>query len=128
MQLHIASAPDNNHVQAAMYGPLVLAARLGAEGLTTSMIEGPMGPRDHAGAYPMPEVDMRPSVGQIHDGAPSPASIATGDAVWLERVEGTAQYPLLFRTIGRGPSHSLAPLNSIMDERYSVYLRNVTTV
>jgi hypothetical protein len=35
--------------------------------------------------------------------------------------------PLTFKTKGRGLRHTLVPLNRIMDERYSVYLRNVTS-
>jgi len=46
--------------------------------------------------------------------------------VWVEQIEGTPQYPLQFRTRGRGPNHTLVPLDQIMDERYSVYLRNIT--
>jgi hypothetical protein len=57
LALHVAVAPDDKQVQAAMYGPLVLAARLGIEGLTTTMIYGGYGPRDDG--YPMPEIDTR---------------------------------------------------------------------
>jgi DUF1680 family protein len=34
LTLHIATTPGDKQVQAAMYGPLVLAVRLGTEGLT----------------------------------------------------------------------------------------------
>ena len=37
----------------------------------------------------------------------------------------TAHYGLRFLTKGRGPHHTLVPLNQIMDERYSVYLRRI---
>lgn len=46
LTLHVAPTPDDKTIQAAMYGPLVLAARLGTEGLTTTMIYGGEGPRD----------------------------------------------------------------------------------
>jgi len=108
MTLHLAPTPDDPKVQAAMYGPLVLAARLGTEGLTTSMIYGGSGPDDSDG-YPLPTIEL----GQ-HD----------GDGVWFERVEGSQQYPLMFHTRGRGIRHTLVPLSLIVDERYSVYLRN----
>jgi hypothetical protein len=36
-------------------------------------------------------------------------------------------YPLRFHTKGREPVHTLVPLNRIVDERYSVYLRHVET-
>lgn len=128
LSLHIAPTPDDKLVEAAMYGPLVLAARLGTEGLTTSMIYGGYGPRGYDDGYPMPEVDMRPRPHRHNSEQPvAPAQPSPEDAVWFEQAEGTPQYPLQFQTRGRGPHHSLVPLNQIMDERYSVYLRNMTT-
>jgi hypothetical protein len=44
--------------------------------------------------------------------------------VWFERTEATHDYPLHFRSKGPGLKHSLVPLSQIMDERYSVYLKN----
>jgi hypothetical protein len=125
LTLHIATTPDDSKVQAAMYGPLVLAARLGTEGLTTGMIYGGSGPRGYDDGYPMPTVDLRP---RMHRGVPvAPAQQPPADGVWFEQVESSPQYPLQFRTKGREPNHSLVPMNQIMDERYSVYLRNITT-
>ncbi len=113
MTLHIDQAPDDKQVQAAMYGPLVLAVRQGTEGLTTSMIYSGPGPWEPDQGYPMPTVKLHPAA------APS------GDAaIWFERVEGSKRYPLQFRSKGDGPIHTLVPLNLIMDERYSVYVRN----
>jgi DUF1680 family protein len=124
LTLRIASAPDDKLVQAAMYGPLVLAARLGTEDLTTSMIYGGSGPSGDDEGYPMPTVDLRP---HAHRGqAAAPPALAE-DTVWFEPIESSRQYSLQFRTKGRGPLHTLVPLSQIMDERYSVYLRNVTT-
>lgn len=113
MTLHIDQAPDDKQVQAAMYGPLVLAVRQGTEGLTTSMIYGDSGPWESDEGYPMPTVDLR------HEG-----ETKANDGIWFERVEGSRQYPLQFRSKGRGPIHTLVPLNLVMDERYSVYVRN----
>jgi hypothetical protein len=104
MSLHIAPTPDDKLVQAAMYGPLVLAARMGYEGLTTSMIYGGSGPRGRDNGIAMPEVN-----------APG---------VWLEKTEGDRRNPLVFKTIGTGTSYTLIPLYKVMDERYSVYLKN----
>lgn len=104
MSLHIAPAPDDKQVQAAMYGPLVLAARMGYEGLTTSMIYGGSGPRGRDVNIPMPEVD--------------------GGDIWLEKTGGDRRYPLVFKTKGTGTSYTLIPLYKVMDERYSVYLKN----
>lgn len=122
LQLHINTTPDDKQVQAAMYGPLVLAVLLGTEGLTTSMIYGDSGPFGDDG-YPLPAIDLR----QRHhrdEGAAAPV-VAPGE-VWIERAEGSRRYPLVFKTKGRGPAHTLVPLNQIMDERYSVYVRNLS--
>jgi len=127
LSLHIAPAPDDRLVQAAMYGPLVLAALLGTEGLTTSMIYGGSGPRGFDDGYPMPTVDLRPRLHRNAAAQTTPVQPPPEDAVWVEQAEATPQYPLQFRTKGRGPNHTLVPLNQIMDERYSVYLRNITT-
>jgi len=124
LTLHIAVAPDDKQVQAAMYGPLVLAARLGTEGLTTNMIYGGYGPRDDG--YPMPQIDTRRGMHRGKGGEPpAPAASSKADEIWFERTEGSPLYPLQFRTNGHGPIHTLVPLSLIMDERYSVYLRKV---
>ena len=111
MEFHPATLDD---FQAAMYGPLVLAVRQGTEGLTTSMIYGDSGPWESDEGYPLPIVKLHD-----HDAAAKPGS----DNLWFERVEGNRHYPLQFRTKGQGPIHTLVPLNLIMDERYSVYVR-----
>ncbi len=105
MSLHITPAPDDKQVQAAMYGPLALAARMGYEGLTTSMIYGGEGPRGRDVDIPMPEVD--------------------GGDIWVEKTEGDHRYPLTqLKTKGTGKPYSLVPLYQIMDERYSVYVKS----
>ena len=119
LTLHLDTAPDDKTVQAAMYGPLVLAALLGTEGLTTTMIYGGSGPGGNDDGYPMPVVDLRRRM--RHD-SPTPA---TPDAIWFEQVEASPLYSLRFHTLGRGPRHTLVPLSQIMDERYSVYLRRI---
>ena len=127
LALHIDTTPDDKQVQAAMYGPLVLAARLGTEDLTVGMIYGGPGPRGSDNAFLMPAVDLRP---QVHRGAngetAAPPPPPPPDTIWFEQTEASQQYPLQFRTKGRGLIHTLVPLNEIMDERYSVYLRNIT--
>ena len=125
LTLHIDQAPDDKQVQAAMYGPLVLAVRQGTEGLTNSMIYGGSGPRGGDEGYPLPTVNLhfdgrhRPD----SESTPAPAPPAD-DLVWFEQKEGSRRYPLQFQTRGHGPIHTLIPLNLIMDERYSVYVRN----
>jgi len=124
LALHIDTAPDDKTVQAAMYGPLVLAGRMGTEGLTTRMIYAGPGPQWGDNGYTMPVVDLRPIKrpgGTVADQASGQNPSEGG--VWFERVEGSREYPLMFQTKGRGPVHTLVPLNRIMDERYSVYMK-----
>jgi hypothetical protein len=98
MQLHAAPIPDKENLQAAMYGPLVLAARFEEE------------PQDkwyrHFAAQekqePAPMLQLK---GKVDD----PAS-------WLE---GNGK--LTFRTAAQNQSVSFVPLSSIVHERYSVY-------
>jgi uncharacterized protein len=90
MSLHIAPAPDNRLEQAAMYGSLVLAARMGYDGLTTSMIYGGSGRGERDVNLPMPEVN--------------------GGDIRLEKTEGDRGYPLVFKTKGVGTSYALLPL------------------
>jgi DUF1680 family protein len=106
MSMHIAVAPDDKRVQAAMYGPLVLAALQGTEGLTDGMIHGGIGPDDADRGLPMPEV--------------------TEAGIWFERVEPSAEFTLRFHSKGKGPIHALVPLAQVMDRRYSVYLKNTS--
>jgi DUF1680 family protein len=125
LTLHIDQAPDDKQVQAAMYGPLVLAVRQGFEGLTNSMIYDGSGPSGADDGYPMPTVNLH--FGGWHrqnpESTPAPTPSAE-DLIWFEQKEGSERYPLQFRTRGHGPTHTLIPLNLIMDERYSVYVRN----
>ena len=106
-QMHLSPANDDPKVQAAMYGPLVLAVLMGTENLTNSMIYASSGP-DGNDDYAMPSV-----------------TLAKGDTsdIWFEQVEGSRAYPLMFRSRGSGFQHRLVPLHLIMDERYSVYVR-----
>jgi len=105
MRLHIESMPDDPRLQAILYGPLVLAGDLGAEGLTEQLITGPMGPRVQALPVEVPTFRAGPR------GHPAdPASwIKPGDS------------PLTFRTTGQSKDVTLVPLNAIFDRRYSVY-------
>jgi uncharacterized protein len=124
LRLHVDTAPDDKTVQAAMYGPLVLAARMGTEGLTTRMIYAGPGPQWGDDGYAMPMVDLRPIQKPNGTVADQPSGQNPSESgVWFERVEGSREYPLTFRTKGRGPVHTLVPLNRIMDERYSVYMK-----
>jgi DUF1680 family protein len=116
LSLHIDQTPDDKQVQAAMYGPLVLAVRLGTEDLSNSMIYAGSGPFGGDDGDAMPKVNLKRD--EPAATAPAPGTL------WFEKVEGAPRYPLQFRTLGHHPRHTLVPLNQIMDERYSVYVRN----
>ena len=100
MSLHLAPLPDEPTTQAAMYGPLVLAGRLGSRGLMEDHIYGPLGP-DESRAIPVP---MLSGSGDTPD--------------WVEQVKGQT---LAFQTAGQKESIDLAPLYQNYDERYTVY-------
>jgi hypothetical protein len=101
MRLHIEAMPDDPKMQAILFGPLVLAGDLGAEGLTEQLITGPMGPRVQALPIEVPT---------FRAAAADPAS-------WIK----PGDQPLSFRTTGQPKDVTLVPLNSIFDKRYSVY-------
>ncbi len=125
MTLHIDQAPDDKQVQAAMYGPLVLSVLQGSEDLTNSVIYGDTGPFGSNDGYPMPTANLHLMSHRHHELATIPvAPHAAEYNIWFEQVEATRRYPLQFRTRGRGPTDTLVPLNLIMDERCSVYVRD----
>jgi len=102
MSLRAEPMPDDSGVQAAMYGPLVLAGRLGSDGLTRSMTYG-----DY-------DSELK--------GAPTPVDAISGDpgevSSWVERGSGGG---LTFRTRGQAKNRELVPLNRLFGERYAVY-------
>jgi DUF1680 family protein len=109
MRLHAASLPDDSSLQAVMYGPLVLAARLGSAGLDAAHLRAePTRPR------------MVPEYRSAPVSAPAIAAPAADPASWLEPLAGR---PLTFRTTGQAQPLTLEPLNAIFDERFAVYFR-----
>jgi DUF1680 family protein len=107
MHLHAAPLLDDPSLCAVMYGPLVLAGRLGIAGLNEKTVRAePTPPRK------VPEYKSDPiAVAPIRAPSADPSS-------WLERVTGR---PLEFRTRGQARPLILVPLNQIFDERYAVY-------
>lgn len=107
MRLHSAPMPDDPTVQAVMYGPLVLAGKLGTAGLTAENLRAePTKPRT------VPEYKSEPIA------APTIRAQASDPATWLKPSGGRA---LEFRTVGQPQELTLVPLNRIFDERYAVY-------
>ncbi len=107
MRLHVEAMPDDPTVQAVLFGPLVLAGRLGTAGLDAATLRaGPTAPRT------VPEIAGEPVA------VPTIKASSADPTAWLEPVPGRA---LEFRTRAGNPALSLVPLNRILDERYAVY-------
>ncbi len=108
MTLHTHPMPDDSSVRAVMYGPLVLAGRMGTEGITAENRRAePTKPR---------------TVPEFKDPAPPPAPQirASSDDVtsWVAAVPGKT---LEFQTTGQPSATTLVPLYRLFDERYVVY-------
>ena len=99
MTLHIDPMPDDQSIQAMMYGPLVLAGRF--DSVSKEMLYGEYQPKA-SDQYKVP-------------GIVADASRPTG---W---VEADGQQPLNFRTEGQSQPITLVPLYQIIDYRYAVY-------
>ncbi len=113
MRLHSEALLGDATRQAAMYGPIVLAGRLGTANLTKEMQydvdHGPtrLGPSfgRQGASVPTAEITVK-----------SPDQIAS--AGWLQAVDGHA---LTFQTVGQQTPTTLIPLYKILGERYAVY-------
>lgn len=107
MSLHAEGMPDDDRVQAFLYGPIVLAGELGREGLTYDRMYGD--PNNARG-------------GKYLRGEPVAAPELAGDpgdlASWIAPVR---DQPLTFRTSGQARDVTLIPLNRLFEERYAVY-------
>jgi DUF1680 family protein/alpha-L-arabinofuranosidase len=108
MSLRLALMPDDAHLAAVMYGPLVLAGDLGAgDGVKLGT----------SGSHGLPNNRPRPAPALAVDEDP-PAS-------WIEAV---ADKPLAFRTkgVGRPADVTLMPLSRITNQRYAVYWKLIS--
>ncbi len=99
MGLHIDSMPDDETIQAAMYGPLVLAGCF--EPVTKEMTYGDYEPKAS---------DQR-RVANISANPQQPTAWIAPDA----------RQPLTFHTVGQTETSTLVPLYQIIHERYAVY-------
>lgn len=103
MALRSIALPGDDSLQAVMFGPIVLAARLGSKGLTHDQQYG----KYDAGPSPEPKAQPAP---QIDPDDRNPLG-------WLV----PADKPLTYRATTRHGVIDVAPLNSIQGERYAVY-------
>jgi uncharacterized protein len=106
MALHMEALPDDPHIQALLYGPVVLAGDLGTTGLDAVKRYGPSGP----------------AVGRVTP-IPIPAFVAPNASEVLAHVERVQGQPLTFRTKGLGQPNdvTLIPLYKTFEPRYTVY-------
>jgi len=106
MNLHLHAMPDDPTLQAVMYGPLVLAGKLGREPLRAP----PTPPRM------TPDFDLTPETKPIAVAAiKAPSGEVTS---WVKPVHDK---PLEFRIVGQEREIALVPFNGVFDERYAVY-------
>jgi DUF1680 family protein len=107
MNLHVHAMPDDSSVLAAMYGPLVLAGRLGKEGLTAENIRA-----EPTGLRQVPRYRSNPVA------PPEFKTKSQEPRDWIEPVQTGA---LEFRTTGQARDVTMVPFYKILDERYAVY-------
>ena len=105
MALRLEPISGDEQLKAVMYGPLVLAGRLGEGG---PLHAPPTAPRT------VPEFKGKP--------APAPGFKATGIEAgdWIKPVDGR---PLTFRTAGQSQDVELVPFDRLYGERYAIYWR-----
>ena len=109
MSLRTEALLGDDTQQAAMYGPLVLAGRLGAEGLKKEMFYADFSPGP-------PRTEPSP--------APVITTSPTDPVGWLKPLSGE---PLTFQTVGQEKTVSLIPLYKLFGERYAVYWKTAST-
>lgn len=102
MRLHTARMPDDERVQAAMYGPLVLTAALPADGLKRS---------EMFGRYRCWEKGKPASVPQL--------SLPGGELA--QALEPIPNRTLRFRLRGQAPALEFLPLYQAAERRLGVY-------
>lgn len=99
MGLHTDPMPDDQTVQAMMYGPLVLAGKFDV--VSKEMEYGDYEPKP-ADQYKVPEI----------------VADANKPTAW---VEADSTQPLTFQAVGQSQPIALVPLYQIIDRRYAVY-------
>ena len=104
MRLTVEAMPDDPGMQAFLYGPLVLAGDLGADGLKNAASS------DRTRLRCAPEPSLPIEVPTFKAAGADPTS-------WIK----PAAAPLTFRTTGQSKDVTLVPLNSLFNRRYSVY-------
>jgi DUF1680 family protein len=103
MQLHVEAMPDEPTTQAFLYGPLVLAGKLGSDGLNPNVVIGPMGPDVQKLALEVPPLRGAQRPGEV----PLQAASEGGSAFIASTQDGK--------------QITFVPFDQLFGERYSVY-------
>ncbi|HSD65885.1 MAG TPA: beta-L-arabinofuranosidase domain-containing protein [Vicinamibacteria bacterium] len=109
MSLRFEATPDDPARGAFLFGPIVLAADLGAEGLDPASRYGPTAPEVHAGERP-----------------PVPTLVAASPAEALARLKPAGALAFRAEGLGRPRDVELRPFFRLADRRYSVYFDVLT--
>jgi hypothetical protein len=119
MHLHIEAMPDDPHLQAILYGPLVLAGNLGSHGLTEAHIVGPNmrvgAANTEQSGSPLSANNTTPPIPEIE--IPTLRAANADPSVWIK----PGDKPNVFHTIDQRTNVTLAPLHTLFDTRYVVY-------
>ena len=102
MSLHVHPMPDDPTIEAMMFGPLVLAGKLGNAGLSEALTYPGYDTAPHGEPIPVPAIARN-------------TKEPTG---WLEPSKDEA---LTFNTVGQNENIRLVPLYQLSAERYVVY-------
>jgi len=106
MSLRQNAVPGSQDLTSLAYGPLVLVACMGRQGLNREMINAGQGPdMDRLPALPLPETSGH-------------------NASWIRKTDDAE---LCFESVGQEKNFQLKPLYRVMDERFSVYWKNKAT-
>jgi hypothetical protein len=102
MSFRLWSMPDDPHIAAILYGPVILAGELPTGELAEERIYGPY----HADGKPASAPDLVPPSGNLED--------------WLEPLKDR---PLTFRTVGAGRPEDVTflPFYALFGKRYAIY-------
>lgn len=105
MRLRVEPLPGDQSYRAVLYGPIVLAGRMGSEGLTHDLEYNGYGPSPKGKPQGKAEVYLE-------------GTLPVESAQWIESVPGQT---LTFQTVGQLKAATLIPLYKILGERYAVY-------
>jgi len=121
MHLQVQAMPDDPALQSFLYGPVVLAGDLGAEGLTRAHIIGPNlrvgAPNVDQYGSPLGPANRTPPVPDLE--IPTFRAAGAEPSSWIKPGDRL----MTFRTTGQNKDVTLVPLYTLFDRRYAVYWR-----